>query len=213
MKSRLLSILTAALAASFLIAAPAAYAQDDEDAPAPSPEELRERLKEWQQESKKKSKEAKETIHKMLKVFKPLEGEWTGDEKVEHTEEPYKALDKAWKDEWKGFYTMEGVYFEMTGKTQGDEATEYRWICTWDVTEETYKAWYFGVNGQTLYTGELSKDGKHVVWTTESEENDSSTVFSMIPDGDRVKCDGKDRMNGRIFSRQSSSYTRKKVAI
>lgn len=210
MKSRLLSLLTSALAATFLIAAPAAFAQDEKDdqeeAPPFNAEEFKKRMKEQE-------KEAKETVHKMLKVFKPLEGEWTGTEKIEHTEEPLKALDKEWKDEWKGFFTMEGTYFEMTGKTQGDESTEYRWICTWDVSEETYKAWYFGVNGQTLYTGELSDDGKHVIWTTENEENNSSTKFSMIPDGDRVKCDGKDRLNGRIWSRQSSSYTRKKVAI
>ncbi len=206
MKSRLFPLLASALAASFLIAAPAAFAQDEEAPPPFNADEFKKRMKE-------EAKEAKAAVQKMLKVFKPLEGEWTGTEKVEHSEETLKPLDKEWKDEWKGFFSMEGTYFEMNGKTQGEDPTEYRWICTWDESEETYKAWYFGVNGQTLYIGELSEDGKHVIWTTESEENNSSTKFTMIADGDRVKCNGKDLLNGRIWSRQTSSYTRKKVAI
>jgi hypothetical protein len=171
-----------------------------------NPEEFKKRMKEDE-------KESNETIRKMLRVFKPLQGEWTGVEKIEHAEKRYKALDKEWKDEWKGFYTVDGRYFEMTGQTQGEDPTSYRWVCTWDVKEETYKAWYFGETSQTLYTGELSKDGKYVVWTVENEETASQTRFSMIPDGDRVKCSGTDRMNNRVFSRQTSNYTRKKVEI
>jgi hypothetical protein len=209
MKHRLLSLLTALFAATFLVAAPAAYAQDDEEqeeeAPM-SPEEFKKFLKE-------REKENREAVLKMLKVFKPLEGEWTGTEKIEHTKEEDKIFDKEWKDEWKGFYTLDGTHFEMTGQTQGDEPTQYRWICTWDADEETYKAWYFGLNGQNFYTGELSEDGKYVIWSTENEDTGYSSKFSMIPDGDRLKCDGKDRREGRILSRQSSSYTRKKVAI
>ena len=179
----------------------------DEEAPGGlSPEELKKRIKEEEAESNK-------VIRRMLKVFKPLAGEWTGTEKVEHTDELYKAFDKEWKDEWKGFFTVDGRYFEMTGQTAGEDATSYRWICTWDVQEEAYKAWYFGETSQTLYTGELSKDGKHVIWTVENEENGTQTRFSMIPDGDRVKCSGTDRKNGRVESRQSSSYTRKKVEL
>jgi hypothetical protein len=211
MKNRLLSLLTAALAALFLVSAPAAFAQEEdepqEEERAPmSPEEFKKFLKE-------REKANKDSVQKMLKVFKALEGEWTGTEKIEHTQEEDKPFDKEWKDEWKGFYTFDGMYFEMTGQTQGDEPTQYRWVCTWDTEEETYKAWYFGVNGQNNYTGELSEDGKYVIWTTENEDTGYSSRFSMIPDGDRVKCDGKDRREGRIMSRQSSSYTRKKVAI
>jgi hypothetical protein len=162
---------------------------------------------------KDEEKESNDTIRRMLRVFKPLQGEWTGTEKVEHVEAKFKALDKSWKDEWKGVYTVDGRYFEMTGQTSGEESTSYRWVCTWDVKEEAYKAWYFGETSQTVYTGELSKDGKYVVWSVENEESFSSTKFSMIADGDRVKCSGTDRIRNRVWSRQSSSYTRKKVEI
>ena len=168
---------------------------------------------EFKQRMKEEEKEANEAIRKMLKVFKPLEGEWTGTEKVEHRDARFKPMDKEWKDEWKGHFTVDGRYFEMTGQTKGEESTTYRWVCTWDAKEETYKAWYFGETSQTLYTGELSEDGKHVNWTVENEENASQTKFSMIPDGDRVKCSGTDKIGGRLWSQQSSSYTRKRVEI
>jgi hypothetical protein len=145
---------------------PSKEAEEDdssEDAPEPfDPEEFKKRMKE-------EEKESNATIRKMLRVFKPLEGEWTGTEKVEHVEKPFQPLDKEWKDEWKGFFTVDGRYFEMTGQTSGEETTTYRWVCTWDVKEEQYKAWYFGETSQTLYTGDLSKDGKYVIWTVENE--------------------------------------------
>ena len=218
MKTKFLPILTAALAALTFTAhrlpaqdnkddAPKEGQSDEEDSPRQfNPGEFKKRMQE-------EEKEAKATIHKMLKVFKPLAGEWTGTEKVEHRDEPFKVLDKEWKDEWKGFFTVDGLYFEMTGQTQGEESTTYRWVCTWDVKEEAYKAWYFGETGNTVYTGALSSDGKHVTWTFENEESQSVTKFSMIPDGDRVKCSGTDKLRGELFSRQSSSYTRKKVEL
>lgn len=167
----------------------------------------------FKKKSKEEEKERNVTIRKMLRVFKPLEGEWTGVEKVEHRDARFKPLDKEWKDTWKGFYTVDGRYFEMTGQTEGDDPTSYRWVCTWDVKEEAYKAWYFGETSQTLYTGELSNDGKHVVWSVADEENGTLTKFRMIPDGDRVKCSGTDRVGGQLWSSQSSSYTRKRVEI
>lgn len=222
MKTTLLRpLLTVLLATAFPAAIHPAFAQDKKEEQAQEAEEGGEEeaeegefnAEEFKQRLKEEEKQANETIRKMLKVFKPLEGEWTGSEKVEHSDPRFKEMDKEWKDEWKGFYTVDGRYFEMTGQTKGEDPTSYRWVCTWDVQEETYKAWYFGETSQTLYTGELSDDGKHVVWTVENEENGSETKFSMIADGDRVKCSGTDKIGGRLWSRQSSSYTRKRVEI
>jgi hypothetical protein len=222
MKTTLLRLLSSAAFAAFLISTAAPVrAQDkdkeeaqeeeapngDEDAPKEfNPEEFKKKNKE---EAKKNEAE----IRKMLKVFKSLEGEWTGTEKVEHSDDQFKALDESWKDTWKGFFTMDGRYFEMTGQTEGSQNTAYRWVCTWVPSEDAYKAWYFGETGQTLYTGELSSDGKYVIWSVENEDETTQTKFSMIADGDRVKCSGTDRIGGRVFSRQSSSYTRKKVEL
>ncbi len=219
MKNQLLSLTIAALTALFVFTPTILPAQDrftpvaDEEAEPDEGEVPEFNPEEWKKKNKEDEKQANATIRKMLKVFKPLSGEWTGTEKVEHLDERFKPLDKDWKDSWKGFFTVDGRYFEMTGQTEGAESTSYRWICTWDVREETYKAWYFGETGQTLYTGELSGDGKHVIWTVENEENGSETKFSMIPDGDRLKCSGTDKLAGQVWSRQSSSYTRKKLEL
>ena len=180
---------------------------EEEDAPREfNPEEFK-------KQNKERTQKNEEEIRKMLKVFKSLEGEWTGTEKIEHPDEQFKALDESWNDTWKGFFTMEGRYFEMTGKTDGSQNTSYRWVCTWVPSEETYKAWYFGETGQTLYKGELSSDGKYVIWSVDNEDEGTETKFSMIADGDKVKCSGTDRIQGRVFSKQSSSYTRKKLEL
>ena len=222
MKTTLLRILSAAAFAAFLTATTApVFAQDKKDDQAPEEDAAEEEgdapqpfdAEEFKKKSKTEEKDRDTEIRKMLKVFKTLEGEWTGTEKVEHSDEQFKALDKEWKDVWKGFYTVDARYFEMTGKTDGEDAATYRWVCTWDPQEETYKAWYFGETNQTLYTGELSSDGKYVIWSVENEANNSVTKFSMIADGDKVKCSGTDRLAGKVFSRQSSSYTRKKVEL
>jgi len=218
MKTQLLSLMVAALAAIFTFTPTILPAQDNNDEAAdeeavPDKEELERKLKEWKEKAKEDEKKSNETIRKMLKVFKPLAGEWTGTEKVEHADEGLKALDKEWKDTWKGFYTVDGRYFEMTGQTEGEEPTSYRWVCTWDAREDAYKAWYFGETSQTLYTGELSNDGKHVVWSVVDEDSGTQTKFSMIPDGDRVKCSGTDRIGGQLWSRQASNYTRKRVEL
>jgi len=222
MKITLLRLLTCTAFAGFLVSTAAPLRAQDEkkdkaeeqdessDEEDPRPEFNPEDFK---KQSKERTQKNEEEIRKMLKVFKSLEGEWTGTEKVEHADEPFKALDESWKDTWKGFYTVDGRYFEMTGKTEGSQNTSYRWICTWVPAEDTYKAWYFGETGQTLYTGELSGDGKHVIWSVEDEEQGTQTKFSMIADGDKVKCSGTDRIAGKVFSRQSSSYTRKKVEL
>lgn len=223
MKTTLLRLLTSTAFAAFLISTAAPVrAQDEKDKDdqaqeeEPSDEEDTPRKldpEEFKKRNKEETKKNETEIRKMLKVFKALEGEWTGNEKIEYADEELKGLNQEWKDVWTGFYTMDGRYFEMTGKTEGEQNTTYRWVCTWVPSEETYKAWYFGETGQTLYTGELSSDGKYVIWTVENEDESTQTKFSMIADGDRVKCSGTDRANGRVISRQSSSYTRKKVEL
>ena len=99
--------------------------EDDKD------EEQRE-LTEEEQEKLQAEQEAEELakIKKMLDVFKPLEAEWVGEEKVEYNSElPGQENKKAvtWKDEWKGFYTDAGRYFKMTGKTDGKIKSTYEW--------------------------------------------------------------------------------------
>jgi len=218
MKTRFLRFFAfAAFGSCFALTSLPGRAQQAQGHPVQEEESDEERppfnLEDYKKQLKEKEKAANAEIKKMLRVFKALEGEWTGKEKVEHEDEPFKIFDKEWNDVWKGFFTTDGRYFEMTGQTAGEDAASYRWVCTWVPDEECYKAWYFGETAQTIYTGELSSDGKYVIWIREDEENETETKFSMIADGDRVKCAGTDRMQGRVFSRQTSSYTRKKVEL
>jgi hypothetical protein len=224
MKRLLLRPFALVLGVVLAAAAPCVIAQDDskpgpaeqekeepEAEEAPVPEEFD--AEEFKEQLKEQEEEEKAQVATMMKVFKPLEAEWTGTEKIEHEDEPLKALDKSWKDEWKGFYTFGGRYFEMTGQASGENSSAYRWICTWDTAAEVYRAWYFGDNAQNQYVGQLSDDGKHIVWKTRGQ-NGSTSQFEMIAEGDRVTCRGVDRApGGRPFSKQSSSYTRRKLEL
>ena len=171
-----------------------------------SPQQLEERFKKEQEMEKAQ-------VAKMMKVFAPLEGAWTGRESLRYEED--RLPEKTWKDEWEGKFTMGGRYFEMAGQTTGEELNSaYKWICTYDVAQQRYRAWYFGDNSQNEYSGALSEDGRHVIWSVKSLLNGSQSRFTMKADGNRVKCHGTDTlMDGTLFSTQSSEYTRKRVEL
>ena len=243
MKTQLLSPLALCLAALLVSGSPALRAQDAEKAPEkpateepkpepeqdpakkpipetdateedaegepeeaqPTPEELEEQMKEAE-------KEEKAVVDRMMKVFTPLEGAWTGKESLKYNDERFR--DKSWKDEWSGKFTFGGRYFEMDGQTEGDNQSAYRWVCTFDISVQRYRAWYFGDNAQNQYLGTLSADGSHVIWRTRSRETGSESEFTMKAEGNRVKCEGKDKLaGGKLFSTQSSEYTRKRVEL
>lgn len=154
----------------------------------------------------------KEVVDRMMAVFKPLAATWTGTEKLEFTDKRIPA--KHWKDEWTGRYTFDGRYFEMDGRTEGDTNSSYRWICTWDAEINRYRAWYFGDSGANEYTGVLSGDGTHVVWRSRSRGGESTSEFVMKADGNRVECEGFDKLRGgTIWSRQTSTYVRKRIDL
>lgn len=218
MKLKFLTACTSFYALLLLAAPPVVQAQDKpspgdgpaEEEPAEpqeqlSPEQLEERFKQEQEKEKAE-------VAKMMKVFNALEGAWTGRETL--TYEENRLPEKTWKDEWEGKFTFGGRYFEMTGQTAGEDMNSaYKWVCTYEVAQQRYRAWYFGDNSQNEYTGSLSQDGKHVIWTIKGE-NGSQSRFTMKADGNRVKCHGTDMLaDGTLFSTQSSDYTRKRVEL
>jgi hypothetical protein len=173
------------------------------------------------EESEAKDKE--ETI-KMMKVFKSLEGEWTGKEVVDYNNDLpglKNKPDKEWNDTWKGFFTQEGRYFEMTGATTGKMASTYHWTVTYDSNDNEFKAWSFGSTGYSEYEGELSDDGKSVKWShsNELEIMDVEDTFEFRVDGNSCKAKGettlisKDGSNSQTYSTHTSTYTRKKVEL
>lgn len=214
---KLLALSPSLLAVCCLVLAPTVLRAEDAK-PADEP-------KAEAEDAKDNAREATETaeIKEKLAVFKSLEGEWTGEEKIEYNPElrrDGKAIVK-WKDEWKGFYTNEGRYFEMTGQTKGEVASTYHWYVTYDTENSEFRAWSFGSNGWGEYSGQLSDDHKAVLWekTKEGEEVDIADTFELRADGDKCTASGetkivsKDGRNSRNYAKQSSSYTRKKIEI
>ena len=167
----------------------------------------------WEEKFKKEQEAEKATVSRMMKVFTALEGPWTGRESLRYEEDRLPA--KNWKDEWEGKFTFAGRYFEMDGQTTGEDMNSaYKWVCTYDVTLQRYRAWYFGETSHTEYAGKLSQDGKHVIWSIKNEGNGSETRFTMKAEGNRVKCHGTDTLaDGSLFSTQTSEYTRKRVEL
>jgi hypothetical protein len=215
--------LTLTLTASLLISFPSSVqAQEEEKKPA-APEEQDDGKSDEQKEKEAQEKDLKQ-VRKMLQVFRSLEGEWTGSEKITYNKELPALKDKKekeWKDEWKGFYTQDGRFFEMTGKSDGDLSSTYHWYVTYDSENEEYRAWNFGSHGFSEYTGELSDDGKAVVWSkvSEGEEVDVEDTFELRGDGNRCTAKGETKIiskDGRTtvnYAEQNSTYTRKKIEI
>ncbi len=163
--------------------------------------------------SKRAQENEKKNVDRMMKVFKPLEGEWVGKESTTYLDERFSELNRSWDDEWKGFYTMDGRYFEMTGRATGDAPSNYKWVCTWDDEKEYYRAWYFGDTGFNRYVGLLSDDKTIVVWTRQHEDG-AVSEFLMRATGDKVRCESKEALpGGRPLSKGESNYTRKKLEI
>lgn len=220
MKIKLLPAFTYFTACLLFAAPPVLWGQEGKDAKpeAPAEEEVEEdpgqlSPEELELRLKKEQEAEKAMVDKMMKVFTSLEGAWTGKESLRYEEDRLPA--KTWKDEWEGKFTFGGRYFEMAGQTSGgDLNSAYKWVCTYDVAEQRYRAWYFGDNSQNEYTGKLSQDGKHVIWSIKNTLNGSESRFTMKADGNRVKCHGTDTLaDGTLFSTQTSEYTRKRVEL
>lgn len=214
------------------------FAQDEKPKPAaeePDKEKPKTREAPKKEQAKEDADQAEEqaeadlekaetaAIAAKLSVFKSLEGEWTGEEKIEYNEQLYKGKNNVvkWKDEWKGFFTNKGRYFEMTGKTKGDVESTYHWYVTYDTQNEEFRAWSFGSNGWGEYVGQLTDDSKAVLWekNREGEEVDITDTFELRATGDKCTASGETKIvskDGRIsrnYAKQNSSYTRKQIEI
>jgi hypothetical protein len=201
-------------------------AQDAEKEAKPAPKAETQESSESEESAEEKAAEQKETatLQAKLAVFKSLEGEWIGEEAVDYNPEFRKEGAPAsvkWKDEWKGFFTNEGRYFEMTGKTAGKVNSTYHWYVTYDTENEEYRAWSFGSNGWGEYKGQLTDDGKAVLWekSREGESVDISDTFELRGKGDKCTASGetkiisKDGSVSRNYAKQHSLYIRKKISI
>jgi hypothetical protein len=220
--NRQLLTIAAALVFGSLSSISPLCAQDADKDTKPEPKAESQDNADSEETAEEKAAEQKETeaLRAKLAVFKSLEGEWIGEEAVDYNPEFRKESVK-WKDEWKGFFTNEGRYFEMTGKTAGKVNSTYHWYVTYDTENEEYRAWSFGSNGWGEYKGQLTEDGKAVLWekSREGESVDISDTFELRGKGDKCTASGetkivsKDGSVSRNYAKQHSLYTRKKISI
>ncbi len=220
-----LASLILALSISGFLAPSHLRAQEAEAKPKPAAEtaepETAEELEQAEQEAE--TKEAADVKEK-LAVFKTLEGEWIGEESIDYNPDfrkPNAPNKTSWKDEWKGFYTNDSRYFEMTGKTSGKISSTYHWYVTYDTSNEEYRAWSFGSSGWGEYKGHLTDDGKAVLWEKgrEMENADMAETFELRAKGDQCTANGetkvvsKDGSVSQNYAKQHSKYIRKKISI
>ncbi len=229
MNSKLLSLSVALLFVNLVSPGFAGEQEAEKEAkPAPkeesAPDEEEDDPKKLAEEEKAAEKKEAETIKEKLAVFKTLEGEWVGEETIDYNPEfrkPGAPETVKWKDEWKGFFTNDSRYFEMTGKTSGEVTSTYHWYVTYDNENEEYRAWSFGSNGWGEYKGQLTDDGKAVLWekSREGESVDITDTFQLRGKGDKCTAAGetkivsKDGSVSRNYAKQHSLYTRKKIEI
>lgn len=191
-------ILHCALALSFVLACPAPAQEED------SPDRDREAER----------AEKLSLVKDKMKYFESHVGEWVG-------EEIYHVLptdvESSSKDEWKGFFSMEGTHFEMHGKGVSDEGTTiYKWICTFDTTQEIYRAWYFDSNGnRDQFQMDWDDEKKVLVWYSEDEEIGTLSTFFMRVNGNEISGEGETSAadSGAPLIKHTMTYKKKRLKI
>ena len=182
---------------------------DEKEAP-PSPQDL----KQAQDEAKKARKEKTEAIKEKMRYFESHVGEWIGTETYEVAGLGQKETSK---DEWKGFYSLDGTHFEMHGRSDGqDGVTTYKWICTYDMDQEQYLAWYFDSDGsQDTFTMDWNEEKKTLIWTSEDEDNDRASEFYMKVEGNEITGKGEisRASDGETLINTSLKYKKKRISV
>lgn len=155
-----------------------------------------------------------EAIKEKMKYFESHVGEWTGEER-------YHVLptdvESETKDEWKGFFSLDGTHFEMHGKGVSEEGpTTYKWICTYDAAGEVYRAWYFDSSGnKDQYEMDWDDDKKVLVWTSEDEELGTVSTFFMRVKGNEITGEGETSAagSGAPLIKHTMTYKKKKLKV
>lgn len=180
------------------------WAQSDNADDAPSSEE----------EARERQKQQIAVIKEKMRYFEPFVAEWVGEEHYDYLLTGESTMHR---DEWRGFFSLEGTHFEMHGKGEADEGEEpvtYKWICTYDPQAEVYRAWYFDSRGNTdEYEMDWDDKKKALVWTSESER--MVRRFHMKVEGNELTGGGAYFFQGvdEPIARHTMSYKKRKIKI
>jgi hypothetical protein len=175
-------------------------AEDEDEKPQPNPAEAR--------------SEKVALIKEKMRYFESHVGEWVGEEHY-HIIPLDKKSDT--KDEWRGFFSLEGTHFEMHGRgVSEDGPTTYTWICSYDAENELYRAWYFDSDGNSD-TFEMDWDEKRkvLIWTSEHDEDERTSTFFMKVEGNEITGEGETTAGGseEPLIKHTMSYKKKRIRI
>jgi hypothetical protein len=195
MKTYLLSALLVMLSL-----APPVRGADEDEPPEPSPAEVR--------------AEKVALIKEKMKYFESHVGEWVGEEHYHSIPNDRKFNTK---DEWKGYFSLEGTHFEMHGRGVSDDGpTTYTWICSYDTENEVYRAWYFDSDGNTdTFQMEWDDERKVLLWTSEDEDDERTSTFFMKVEGNTITGEGETTIGGsdEPVIKHTMSYKKKRIRI
>jgi hypothetical protein len=153
-------------------------------------------------------------IKERMRYFESHVGEWVGEEHYHIIPLDQKSDTR---DEWKGFFSLEGTHFEMHGRgVSEDGPTTYTWICSYDAEEDVYRAWYFDSDGnRDTFVMEWDREKKVLVWTSEDEENERTSTFFMKVDGNEITGEGETTATGsdEPLIKHTMSYRKKRIRI
>jgi hypothetical protein len=155
-------------------------------------------------------------IKEKMKYFESHVGEWIGEETYELAVGDRRKT--VTKDQWKGLVSLDGTHFEMHGEgtDEDGEKTTYKWICTYDPDAEIYRAWYFDSAGNSdQFEMEWDDEEKTLRWTTEDEEEDRTSTFTMKVEGNEITGQGETSRasDGMTLINHSMKYKRKRIRV
>lgn len=102
-------------------------------------------------------------IRSKMQIFRAYEGEWEGTHSYAEAEgtPAYES-----KGGWTGKFCLDGMFFEMEGHSEFSSGkASYRWMITYDVALEKYRAWTFNSNGiVTDWLAHYDAEQKEILW-------------------------------------------------
>ena len=152
-------------------------------------------------------------IRQKMRVFRAYEGEWEGVQAYAEAE-GNAAFES--KGEWKGRFLLDGMYFAMDGYSEYPTGrSSYRWMITYDVLLEKYRAWTFNSNGVvTDWMAHHDPDHKELVWRFVDPRTGIRGWLRTQTQPNLVTGHGMAKTEGaRVLSDYRLKFTRKKLRI
>lgn len=152
-------------------------------------------------------------VREKMQIFQAYEGEWDG---VQSYAEAEGNPGFESKGSWTGSFQMGGMYFQMDGFSDYKTGRSlYRWMITYDVSLEKYRAWTFNSNGiVTDWLAQYDPEQKELTWHFIDARTGirgwlkTQTQPNLLTGHGVAKTE-----NARVLSDYQLSFKRKKIRI